>query len=231
MGTSKAKGKGGRVFQAEEIPSSRRGAKAGVASAGGPWARGGDHLPGRFCSHLADYFDATLAELRARRAGECPDTGSYIRLRQQSGGVFTAFALVEMIEDAHLSRAVREHSSMRQIAEAANNVIAWSNDLLSLDNDLRDAGHISLVIALQHEHGRSLQESVDTAAGMHDAEVRRFLTLERELPHFGRHSGAVFRYLRGLRWWMRANLDWSIATGRYRASARNASGLPALTPS
>jgi len=170
----------------------------------------------RLVSHLSDYFNVTLQELEARRNGECPSVDSYICMRLLTSGVFVVSPLIEMIEDAHLPKHVWLSEQVQSLFQAANNVMGWSNDLFSLANDLQDEGHLNIVISLRHHQGLELQQAVTEAAEMHNSEVRRFLQVERELPGFGRDSGAVSRFLRGLRRWMRANLDWSILTGRYQ---------------
>jgi hypothetical protein len=61
---------------------------------------------------------------------------------------------------------------------------------------------------------------------MHKTEVRRFLELERALPSFGPESAAVSRFVKGLRNWMRANIDWSILTGRYQVESSDSLSDP-----
>jgi 5-epi-alpha-selinene synthase len=99
----------------------------------------------------------------------------------------------------------------------ANNVVCWSNDIISLDKEMKRGDVHNLVLALRCEHQLVLQEAIDHAGELHDAEVRAFIDLEPRLPSFGAAVDAeLARYVVILRSWMRGNLDWSHASGRYR---------------
>jgi hypothetical protein len=72
---------------------------------------------------------------------------------------------------------------------------------------------------MQHEYGVSLQEAVDRASGLFNAMVEAYIELEQDTPSFGAEiDPLVQRYLAGLRYWVRGNIDWSYETGRYGQS-------------
>lgn len=52
---------------------------------------------------------------------------------------------------------------------------------------------------------------------LHDAEVRAFEELARDLPSFGIHHQQVLRFVAILADWIRGHLDWAVETGRYVA--------------
>lgn len=54
---------------------------------------------------------------------------------------------------------------------------------------------------------------MQTAARMHDEQVKRYLAAEQTVR--ARSSKPLRRYLDGLRFWMSGNLSWSLETGRY----------------
>jgi 5-epi-alpha-selinene synthase len=76
----------------------------------------------------------------------------------------------------------------------------------------------NLALILSHEQKLSLQAAVDRVGTLHDAEVDAFIVMSQRLPAF---SPAVDidlqHYVMGMRFWMRANLDWSFATTRYQS--------------
>ena len=169
----------------------------------------------RFVRHCEEYFEGTVWESETRHAGIHPNVMSYMLLRRMTSGVHMVVDLIELAEGICLPDEVLAHKSLQQMVTITNDVVAWGNDLFSLASDMRDVGHLNLVLSLWEHVYPDLQDAVTWAAKMHDAEVVRFLRLEESLPSFGEHDEAVKRFVKGLRLWMRANYDWSILTGRY----------------
>jgi hypothetical protein len=76
------------------------------------------------------------------------------------------------------------------------------------------------VLVLRHAEELTLQEAVNRSVQMHNAEVRRFIELESQLPAFGGTVDSnLARYVAALRARMRGNLDWARESGRYRRRA------------
>jgi 5-epi-alpha-selinene synthase len=83
--------------------------------------------------------------------------------------------------------------------------------------EIKEGNNFNLVTVLQREYQISLQEAFDHAAELHNTEVQLFIDLSTQIPPFGTDIDAnLERYLLGLRFWIRASLDWSIETGRYK---------------
>jgi len=162
------------------------------------------------------YFEGTIWEAEVRGNRVCLDVDTYIQLRRLSVGTYMGFTQVEAIEGFLLPDEVLTHPALQQLVETATDIIAWANDLFSLAQDLQDEFHPNLVFSVQKERGLGLQEAIDVAVDMHDTAMRRLLELEKSLPSFGEHDAHVARYVTGIRRWVRANVDWSIQTGRYQ---------------
>ena len=169
----------------------------------------------RFSAHCEEYFEGTVWESETRHAGLHPDVQSYVLMRRMTSGVHMVVDLIELAEGIHLPEEVLAHKSLRQMIAITNDVVAWSNDIFSLASDMRDVGHLNLVLSLWVHVHPELEDAVSSAAKLHDAEVSRFLRLAQTLPSFGEHDEAVARFVKGLGLWMRANYDWSILTVRY----------------
>lgn len=171
----------------------------------------------RFTLHLQEYFEATLLQALDLWRGHTPDVETYTRLRRLTSGMFMAVDLIEVAERREVPLQARIHPRLVELVGCTVNAVAWANDVFSCGKELLHGDHHNLVMALRNERGLTLEEAVLEAAALHDAEVRRFLECERALPSFGAEvDEAVIRYVRGLRYWMRANLDWSSLNGRYR---------------
>jgi 5-epi-alpha-selinene synthase len=99
-----------------------------------------------------------------------------------------------------------------------NNVISWANDIVSLEKERRQGDVHNLAIILSHERNLSLQAAVNQVGALHDDEVGAFIALARRLPSFTPTIDAdLQRYVSGMRFWMRANLDWSLDAVRYQS--------------
>ncbi len=169
----------------------------------------------RFVRHCEEYFEGTVWEAETRHAGIHPGVMSYVLMRRMTSGVHMVVDLIELAEGISLPEEVLAHKSLQQMVTITNDVVGWANDIFSLASDMKDVGHLNLVLSVWEHVHPELEDAVATAAKMHDAEVVRFLRLEQSLPSFGEHDEAVKRFVNGLRLWMRANYDWSILTGRY----------------
>jgi hypothetical protein len=181
------------------------------------------HMPAawmaRFKRSFERYFNSTVWELEQRHLGLVPDLSTYVEMRRLTSGGYWVTHLIEVAEGICLTDEVWSHPAMQELLTATANIIGWANDVLSLRSELRDSGHLNLVLCIKNEYGLPLQEAADAAVWMHNAEVRRFLKLKAQLPSFGEADGEVDRFVRGLCRWMRANIDWSILTGRYQVDA------------
>lgn len=180
----------------------------------------------RFRRDAQEYFDACLWEATNRARRVTPTVKDYIAMRPLTGGLITDVDLIDLTEHIDLPAAVRESALVQRLTQMANNVVCWSNDLISLSKEMRRSDVHNLVLAIQQERGCALQAAVDAAARLHDDEVRGFLELERHLPCYGAPiDQELGRYIAVLRAWMRGNLDWAADSGRYQP--REASSAPA----
>ena len=173
----------------------------------------------RFVRVVEEHLDATLWEAANRARGTAPDLKTYVRMRPLTGGLSIVDELVEIVEGTHLPQEVRDQASVRRLTDASHNVTCWANDVLSLEKELRHGEVNNLVMVLRDAEGLGLQEAVDRAVAMHDAEVDAFVGLSGNLPVRAgrrRQARALCLVPRGPD---EGVLDWSLETGRYRVPA------------
>jgi hypothetical protein len=102
----------------------------------------------------------------------------------------------------------------------ANNVVCWSNDIISFAKEMKHNETHNLVLVLQYHYHLTPQEAIKKAADMTNEEVNKFIILQEKLPTFGTANDAnVKRFIAVLRSWMRGNLDWSYISDRYKITA------------
>jgi 5-epi-alpha-selinene synthase len=173
----------------------------------------------RFIRSVRDHFDSTVWEAANRLEGLTPDIRVYVRMRPITGGLYVDTEFIEITEHTHLPLEVRQHRDVKSLMQASNNVVCWANDIISLEKEVQRGDVHNLVLVLQQKLDLSLQEAVDRAAEMYDAEIQKFVELEPQLPSFGKAVDANLRtFVSVLRTRMRGNLDWSLESGRYQSA-------------
>lgn len=173
----------------------------------------------RFTRTIRESFEASLWEASNRARGTAPGVESYVRMRPLTGGLSIITGLTEIIEGDHLPHEVREHPMVRRLTDASHNIVCWANDILSLDKELKCGEVNNLVIVLRDAETLTLQQAVERAAEMYQAELRAFVELEERLPSFGTaFDAALERYISFLRTRVRGVLDWSYESVRYWAT-------------
>lgn len=178
----------------------------------GSWVR-------RFVHHVQEYVEGTLWEAQNRVQGIVPDLATYMRMRQLAGALYAYFEFADLTEQIDLPIHIRKHPMVEQLKLMAANVVAWANDIFSLEKELRHGDVHNLVIALQREQQLTWQSAIDRTAELHNLEVSNFIELVTRLPVFGPAIDLPLqRYVGVLRSWMRGNIDWSCETGRYRSA-------------
>lgn len=172
----------------------------------------------RFIASVAEYFESSVWEAQNRALRTCPDLATYASMRPYTGGLYTDLELIEVVEHIALPLQIRCHPVLKRLARLANDVVCWSNDVFSLSKESAQGDFHNLVVVLARQNGLEIQEAAEQAVQMCNAQVKRFLALEKRLPDFpSPHAQAVAKYLDVLRAWMRGNLDWSLESARYRS--------------
>jgi 5-epi-alpha-selinene synthase len=171
----------------------------------------------RFVRGIAAHFDAATWEATNRARGIVPDLDTYVSMRPLTAGLGIDDELIELASEVRLFAGAKEHPTVRRLTVASHRVVCWANDLISLRKELASGDVHNLVLVLARAEDLVLQEAVDRAARMHDAEVREFVRLSSHLPSFGAAVDEhLRRYVAALQARMQGNLDWSREAERYR---------------
>jgi hypothetical protein len=176
--------------------------------------------PERFTRTFEAYARGCVWEAENRARGQIPSLAEYMERRRYTSGLYLFFDLIEIADEMWLPE--KELESIRALRAWANDGVAWFNDIVSLNKELRAGDVHNLVVVLRQEHQLGLQEAVDEAARLFNARMREYVELEHRLPSLGVEGDSLIqRYLTGLRCWVRGNMDWSYESGRY-GQARSA---------
>ncbi len=170
----------------------------------------------RFVHSVSEYFESSVWEAENRAHGRWPEPATYIRMRPYTGGLYTDIELIEPVERITLPLAVRKHPHLQRLALITNNVVCWSNDVISLQKEHAHHDRHNLALIFHRHYGLTIEEAVNRVVKRTEAQMRHFVALESCMPSFGAGLDAgVRRFVAVLRAWMRGNLDWSYESGRY----------------
>jgi len=169
----------------------------------------------RFICSVIEYFESSVWEAHNRADGIIPDTSTYILMRPYTGGLYTDIELIDITEDIYLPMHVRKNDVVQRLTLMANNVVCWSNDIISFAKEFRHHDVHNLVAILCTTQP-TLQKAVDRAAELTNAEIKAFIDLQADLPSYTPEINAdLQRFVAVLRSWMSGNLDWAYDSGRY----------------
>ena len=177
----------------------------------------------RFTSTMKDYLQAVVWEAANHTQGITPDLATYLKMRPFFSGIYPSFDLieVEVSKDMELPNTVRANKTVQELRLIANNVLAWSDDIISLEVEMEQGKVHNLVLVLQREHQLTLQEAINRTAELYNEEVRKFMDLESRRPSFGPVTDLKLQhYVLGLRSWMRGYIDWALETERYQPNQK-----------
>lgn len=170
----------------------------------------------RFIATFEDYARGCIWEAHNRVTNTTPSVIEYTEMRRKTSALYIFFDLIELADGVRLPLEILEHEHVQNLKLMANDGVAWFNDIVSLEKEIKAGDIHNLVLVMQHERDLDLQESVDSASGLFNALIEAYMELEADTPSFGTEIDAELqRYLAGLRYWVRGNIDWSYETGRY----------------
>jgi Terpene synthase family 2, C-terminal metal binding len=170
----------------------------------------------RFAQHHADYFAACRWDAENRALQRVPDVHAYIENRRNSVANTISFDMFDLSEHIEFPTEVYESQPFQAVLQAANNIVAWHNDVYSLRKELAHGDICNLVVAVRHAQRCSLQEAVNQVCTMIEMETRRFQVLVQDFPAYSAElDPEIRRYLFDLGKWIRGPLDWYQETLRY----------------
>ncbi|MDD1605484.1 MAG: hypothetical protein LUP96_02130 [Methylococcaceae bacterium] len=173
----------------------------------------------RFIQSVAEYFEAIKWEAENRQKDIWPDVETYIRMRPYTGGLLTDIDLIELSESIFFPLVIRKHPCICELIEITNNVVCWSNDIISLPKENKHHDRHNLVLIFRHYQAINLQTAIEQVNQMIENAVYRFIELEQSLSHSEtKNNEDVSRLIGIMRSWMRGNLDWSLESERYNVS-------------
>ncbi|MEE6261149.1 terpene synthase family protein [Plantactinospora sonchi] len=170
----------------------------------------------RFVDSVAHHLHGVVTEASNKATGRRPDVGTYIPLRRATSAAYVSYALIEFATGRPVPDALYHHPAVRMVADTANDLLSWFNDLLSLDRDRATSGGHNLVLAVAREQRITIDAAVPLVVRRWQESMRDFGPLRAAVPSFGPDlDDALGRYLDGVANSVRGTMDWSLESARY----------------
>ncbi|MEQ4304823.1 terpene synthase [Plantactinospora sp. B6F1] len=171
----------------------------------------------RFVDAVAHHLAGVVTEATNKASGRLPGVAEYITLRRATSAAYVSYVLLEFATGRPVPDAIYHHPAVREVADTANDLLSWFNDLLSLERDAATSGGHNLVLALAREQRIPVEAAIEAVVRRWQHSMRRFLELRDAVPSFGPAlDGPLRQYLDGLGNSVRGTIDWSMESARYR---------------
>ncbi|RXW15885.1 hypothetical protein EST38_g9973 [Candolleomyces aberdarensis] len=170
----------------------------------------------RFIETFDFFFQSVTQQALDRAAGVIPDLESYIALRRDTSGCKPCWALIEYANNLDIPDEVMDHPIVRNLGEAANDLVTWSNDIFSYNVEQSKGDTHNMIPVVMAQEGLDLQSAVDFVGDMCKQSIDRFIEEQEHLPSWGPKIDADLAiYIGGLADWIVGSLHWSFDTERY----------------
>jgi hypothetical protein len=173
----------------------------------------------RFLADVRSYLlDGSLVALaRWNVAARTPTVDEYLPIRLLDSSVLTVFDVMEIIRNVDLPEAIFDHPRLRTMRLAAAYHIIFVNDMVSYHKEVVERGSAcNLVHVLMVQERLDYTEASLRVKELADDELIRFLEARAALPPEIARERSVLRYVDGLRDWISGNVDFSVASPRFR---------------
>ncbi|KAJ6520767.1 isoprenoid synthase domain-containing protein [Mycena vulgaris] len=157
----------------------------------------------RFIQTFDLFLQSLKDQARDRTSGAIPTLEDYIPRRRDTSGCRPCWAMIEALGDA------------------ANDLVAWSNDLFSYGVERSKDDTHNMVVIIMYYNGLDLPNAAEFVANMCREAIDRFTSLRTNIPCWNgpivKHD--VEKYVQGLANWMSGIIYWSFKTERYFGKA------------
>ncbi|MEA5567333.1 terpene synthase family protein [Anabaena sp. UHCC 0399] len=171
----------------------------------------------RFIKGVEGFINASAWEAKNNCAEIKPTLSTYLKMRPYIGGGYPLLDLIELVEGIEFGSEFVNHPTIQALRLTTNNIVLWSNDIVSCHKEYKAGQYHNLAIILHQTRNCTLEEAIQKAKQMHDAEVESFCELVSQLPSLSLLVDAEMqRYVAGLQSWISGHCDWFSISGRYK---------------
>lgn len=165
--------------------------------------------------NIKDCFEAMAWEINNQIKNEIPTVEDYNEKRLYNGSSFIAFNLIEIGGGKLLPTKVRYYL-LNELIISANNLVNWTNDILSLKKEIENNEIHNLVISMQKQNGNTLEEALRDVKNIVDSEINKFNELKTEVYELNQpFDSNIVKYIARLENVIRGHYEWSLKSKRF----------------
>ena len=176
----------------------------------------------RFRAHLELNRKSTQWEIHTRRTGRFSPLAEYPPHRRVASASFI-FDICEAVLGTELPEALMSLLAWSDLADAANDVSTWVNDVLTLDKDEYEADLSNYVLAARHHLGLTSSAAISWVIDRISARITEMHRASCALPAVYRRLGlshgtarAASKVACAYLALPHANIEWICEAARYR---------------
>ncbi|KAF9256197.1 terpenoid synthase [Marasmius fiardii PR-910] len=170
----------------------------------------------RYVNAYLEWTQAQVEQSRNRSLDYLPTVEEFILLRRSTYGGNFCGAMVEWAGDFQIPPHAFEHPALTSMTNALIDLMAWTNDLCSLQKEYNDGDLHNLVIIVRHYENCTLQDAVDKVVEMTDRRVQEYMDMKAKIPSFDEGvDREVARYLRAYEDYVQGSIGWCYLCPRY----------------
>jgi hypothetical protein len=168
----------------------------------------------RFADAHRAWLYCVAWQIGNRAAGKMPAMQEYLTMRIASAGGPPTIALLEVANGIEVQAREMDSPAVRALTDMTHLIASLDNDLYSFRTEIAENHTEQNVISVLCRHdGLSPAAALDTAMGLRDRVMVRFLALRDQVRPGASEELRI--YLDGLGHSIRGNLDWASSVARY----------------
>jgi hypothetical protein len=111
----------------------------------------------RYARHVVRFLDTYTWTVSKHLSGVVPPLDVYLDKLRDSGAMHIAIDLIDLAEPTALPESLGSGTPIETLADIANDVVCWTNDLFSLRKELARGDVNNLVVVVQRARSPTLQ--------------------------------------------------------------------------
>lgn len=165
--------------------------------------------------NITECFESITWEISNQIKKEIPTVDDYNENRLYNGSSFICFNLIEIGGGKLLPTKVRYYL-LSELITSANNLVNWTNDILSLKKEIENEEIHNLVISMQKQNGNTIEESLKDVKNILDSEIDKFNELKTKVYELNQpFDSNIIKYISRLENVIRGHYEWSLKSKRF----------------
>jgi hypothetical protein len=171
----------------------------------------------RYVYDMSQYFEGLKIDsaISYRKEVKYPSIKDYFPIRRMAMAAATVCTKVELATGI-LPDFIIVHPFIQKAKIWASDLMAWSNDMMSVEKEKGDDEALNLVLVIKNERKCSIEAAFSEAIQMYNTRLEEYVLLCNDAPDFGVYMPGVRAFLDGLDLWISGQINWFNYTKRYK---------------